>query len=127
MKVIRFNDARRYEPQEQWVRASLCDQKDISIEHFVKPAGHVSPRHSHSNSQVLALLSGKVIVHSDNYDDQEIKQGDVIYIPGDEPHWVANPLDEPAAGLDIFVPGRSFEYWTKQLTRSSRTAPAKTS
>ncbi len=115
MKLIRLDSARRYDPQEGWSRTSLCDQKDISVEHFVKAAGHVSPRHSHSNSQVLALISGKLIVHSDNFDDQDIDAGDVIFIPGNEPHWVANPLDEPAVGLDIFVPGRSFDFWLDQL------------
>ena len=115
MKVIRFNEAQRYEPQPGWARISLCDQAEISIEQFTKPANHVSPRHVHPYVQVIALLAGKLIVHSDHFEDQVVEKGDVIYIPGDEPHWVANPLDEVAVGLDIFVPGRPFDFWLTQL------------
>lgn len=115
MKLIRFDEAQRYEPQPQWTRLSLCDEAGISIEHFTKPAHHVSPRHTHANIQVIALLSGQIIVHSDHFDDQVVNPGDVLTIPSDEPHWVANPLAEPAMGLDIFVPGRPFDFWLGQL------------
>ncbi len=41
-----------------------------------------------------------------------MQQGDCLYIPGHEPHSAINPADEPAAGLDIFVPGRSLDFWS---------------
>ena len=115
MRLIRFHEAQRYEPQPQWARLSLCDEPGISMEHFTKPANHVSPRHHHTNVQVIALLSGQLIVHSDHFEDQWMQAGDVLTIPSDEPHWVANPLAEPAVGLDIFVPGRPFTFWLSQL------------
>ena len=113
MKVIRFDSAESYEPEKDWRRVSLCGQADISIEYFVKPPGHASPRHEHPNSQVLVLLKGKLTITTDN-DEQELCENDAVYIPGGEPHVVANPLPDPSVGIDIFVPGRSFDFWLKR-------------
>ena len=84
---------------------SLCNQGAISIEHFVKPPGHASPRHQHPNAQVLIVLKGKLVITTDD---------DAVFIPGDEPHIVSNPLEETSVGIDIFVPGRSFDFWLKR-------------
>ena len=113
MKVIRFKQAERYEPEKDWTRVCLCGEKKISIEHFVKPPGHASPRHDHANIQVLIVLEGSLIIYTDKGGQQELSEGDTAYIPGGEPHIVANPLDKPSAGIDIFVPGRSFDFWRK--------------
>ena len=43
MKVVRFDKAESYEPEKDWKRVSLCNEADISVEHFVKP---VAVRHS---------------------------------------------------------------------------------
>jgi quercetin dioxygenase-like cupin family protein len=114
MKVIHFNTADNYEPEKDWKRVSLCNQQDISIEHFVKPPGHASPRHNHPNAQVLVVLKGKIVIQTDNGDEQELCEGDTAYIPGGETHVITNPLDETSIGLDIFVPGRSFDFWLKR-------------
>jgi quercetin dioxygenase-like cupin family protein len=96
MKVVRFSSAESYEPEKDWKRVSLCNEKDISIEHFIKPPHHASPLHDHpSGEQVLG-------------------EGDAAYIPGNEPHVVTNLLDVPSIGLDIFIPGRSFDFWLKR-------------
>lgn len=113
MKVIRFNTAENYEPEKNWRRVSLCSRPDISIEHFIKPAGHASPRHEHPNAQVLVVLSGKISVITDT-EEQILNEGDAVYIPGNESHVVKNPLSTPSVGLDIFVPGRSFDFWLKR-------------
>ena len=113
MKVIHFKDAESYEPEKDWKRVSLCSEENISIEHFVKPAGHASPRHDHPNVQVLVVLEGRLIIETDD-GEQELCEGDAAYIPGDESHIVKNPLDRPSVGLDIFIPGRSFDFWLKR-------------
>ena len=110
MDVVRFQDAEKYEPQKDWVRSSLCNKSDISIEHFVKPPKHSSPTHHHPNSQVLYVLRGEIIVKTED-DEQKLKKGDTVYIPGGEFHTVINPLNEVSIGLDIFIPGRSFDFW----------------
>ena len=114
IKVVRFDKAENYEPQKDWKRRSLCSEKDISIEHFIKPAGHSSPDHSHPNSQILHVLSGAITVTTSSAESVELNPGDTIYIPGDLSHVVKNPLDVPSSGLDIFVPGRSFDFWLKR-------------
>ena len=113
MEVIRFSSAETYEPDKDWKRVSLCSQEVISIEHFVKPAGHASPRHDHPNAQVLIVLKGKLRITTDD-DEQELSENDAVFIPGDQPHIVTNPLDVPSVGIDIFVPGRSFDFWLKR-------------
>jgi quercetin dioxygenase-like cupin family protein len=113
MKAIHFNNAESYEPEKGWKRVSLCGEKDISIEHFVKPPGHVSPRHDHPNAQVLVVLKGRLVAVTDTK-EEELSEGDAVYFPGGEPHYVRNPLDQPSIALDIFVPGRSFDFWLKR-------------
>ncbi len=113
MKVIRFSTAQRYEPEKDWKRLSLCAEREISIEHFVKPARHRSPRHEHPSAQVLVVLEGQISVITDT-ETQQLAQGDAVFIPGNEPHVVANDADRPSVGLDIFVPGRSFDFWLKR-------------
>lgn len=114
MKVIHFQGAENYEPEKGWKRVSLCAEDDISIEHIVKPPNHASPRHEHPNAQVLIVLKGKLMIKTDGDEEQELSEGDAAYIPGNEPHVVRNPLSQPSTGLDIFVPGRPFDFWLKR-------------
>jgi quercetin dioxygenase-like cupin family protein len=114
MKIVRFSEAESYEPERDWKRSSLCNESDVSIEHFVKPPGHSSPRHEHPNAQVLVVLSGALIVATDGDGEWELGEGDAAYIPGGEAHVVSNPLGCTSSGLDIFVPGRSFDFWLKR-------------
>lgn len=114
MRVIRFNNAERYEPEKDWKRISLCNEKDISIEHFVKPPNHASPSHEHPSTQVLIVLKGKLSVITEKDGEEVLEEGDAVYIPRNETHIVKNVLDEPSIGIDIFVPGRSFDFWRKR-------------
>lgn len=113
MEVIHFKTAESYEPEKDWKRVSLCKQEGISIEHFVKPPGHASPRYEHSNAQVLIVLKGKLTITTDD-DEQELSENDAVFIPGNESHVVTNPLDQTSVGIDIFIPGRSFDFWLKR-------------
>jgi quercetin dioxygenase-like cupin family protein len=113
MKVIRFDKAETYEPEKDWKRVSLCNETDISVEHFVKPPEHASPRHQHPSAQVLIVLKGKMILTTDD-EAQELNEGDAAYIPPNEPHALKNALTEISIGVDIFVPGRSFDFWLKR-------------
>jgi quercetin dioxygenase-like cupin family protein len=110
MEVIQFQETEKYEPQKDWIRSSLCNKPDISIEHFVKPPKHSSPVHSHANSQILYVLQGEIIIKTDD-DEQKLLSGDTVYIPGGESHTVINPLNIVSIGLDIFIPGRAFYFW----------------
>ena len=116
MKVVHFHSAESYEPEKDWKRVSLCNQEAISIEHFVKPPGHASPAHNHPHVQILVVLKGKLVITAGD-DRQELGENDAVFICGDEPHVVINPLDVPSVGIDIFVPGRSFDFWLKRGTK----------
>ena len=114
MKHIRFSEAETYEPQIGWKRLSLCAEKEISIEHFIKPPGHASPEHSHPNVQVLVVLKGKLQVVGEK-ETVLLGEGDTVYIPGNETHIVVNPSNEESVGIDIFIPGRSFDFWKNKM------------
>lgn len=114
MKVTRFDSAENYEPEKDWKRVSLCNEREISIEHFVKPAGHASPMHGHGNAQVMIVLEGKMSIETEGGEFEVLGEGDAAFIPGDEKHVVKNELDVPSTGIDIFVPGRSFDFWLKR-------------
>ena len=113
MKVVRLDEAESYEPEKDWKRVNLCNETDVSVEYFVKPPGHASPRHAHPITQVLIVLKGRMVITTDD-EEQELNEGDAVYIPGNEQHAVKNPLAEPSIGVDIFVPGRSFDFWLKR-------------
>ncbi len=113
MKVVRFDGAESCEPEKDWKRVSLCCEADISVEHFVKPPGHASPLHDHPSSQVLIVLKGKMVIATEDR-QEDLNEGDAVYIPPNERHALTNPLSEPSIGVDIFVPGRSFDFWLKR-------------
>ena len=114
MRVILFNEAETYEPHKDWKRVSLCSEAEISVEHFVKPAGHASPDPSHPNAQVLIVIEGRLTVSTGSGEEADLQPGDAVFIPGNERHVVTNPLDRPSTAIDIFVPGRSFDFWKKR-------------
>jgi quercetin dioxygenase-like cupin family protein len=118
MHIMRFKTAATCEPEPGWKRVSVCSEAAISMEHFVKPAKHASPRHSHANAQVMVVLKGRLAVAWDG-GEEVLEEGDTAYMPGKEPHAVINPDDTVAVGLDIFLPGRSFDFWLKRKAQST--------
>lgn len=116
MKITHVDDAERYEPEPNWIRLSMCSEPAISIERFTKPAGHASPNHSHPNAQVLIVVEGTLSITTEADGTQVLDVGDTAFIPAGEDHVVTNPLGTPSVGIDIFVPGRSFDFW---LTRGT--------
>lgn len=111
MDVVRFDDAETYEPEAGWRRVALAGSEAFSFEYFDKPPGHTSPTHDHPEEQVCLCLEGELTVHAG---DRTVTLGpeDSVHLAGGEPHRVANETDEPAVGLDVFAPGRSFDFWT---------------
>lgn len=114
MKVVHFTNAERYEPEPGWERVSLCYEPNLAIEYFVKPPGHASRLHEHPQEQVTLVLKGKMIVANAAGEEVLLEEGDAAYFPAHEPHMIKNPLDEPSIGVDIFHPGRSFDFWLKR-------------
>ncbi|UCG30441.1 MAG: cupin domain-containing protein [candidate division WOR-3 bacterium] len=116
MRVIHLKDAEKYEPEKGWLRASVCDEQNISVEYFVKPPRHSSPLHEHPHEQVCVVLKGKMFVRGGGGKESALEPGDAAYFESSEPHSISNALDEESIGIDIFVPGRSFDFWLKRKT-----------
>jgi quercetin dioxygenase-like cupin family protein len=129
MERVDFDDAETYEPDEGWRRVALAGSDDATLEWFEKPPGHSSPMHDHENGQVCLVLDGELTVHTEDESEARpegaprserqsreqsatLGQYDSVWLAPWEPHRVENTGDGVAVGLDIFVPGRSFDFWT---------------
>ena len=111
MKATNFEDAETYEPDEGWQRVSLADSEKFSFEWFEKPPGHSSPMHNHENEQVCIVLEGELTIHTEG-DEVTLTKYDAARLERWEEHRIENMSDELAIGLDVFAPGRSFDFWT---------------
>ena len=111
MEPVRFEDAETYEPEEGWRRVSMAGSDAFSFEWFEKPPGHSSPMHDHENEQVCLCLEGELTVHTEE-ETVTLAENDSVWLDAWEAHRVENNGDERAVGLDVFAPGRSFDFWT---------------
>ncbi|MDB9233311.1 cupin domain-containing protein [Halorubrum ezzemoulense] len=111
MKPVAFDEAETYEPEEGWRRVSMAGSDRFSFEWFEKPPGHSSPMHDHENEQVCLCLEGELTVATED-GEVTLQKNDSVLVAPNEPHRVENTGDELAVGLDVFAPGRSFDFWT---------------
>lgn len=111
MKQVQFDNADTYEPDEGWRRVSLAGSDQFSFEWFEKPSGHSSPMHDHENEQVCLCLSGELSIVTEE-EEVVLNEFDSVLLESEETHRVENTGDERAVGLDVFAPGRSFDFWT---------------
>jgi quercetin dioxygenase-like cupin family protein len=115
VKPVSFDEAASYEPDEGWRRVSLAGSDQFSFEWFEKPPGHSSPLHDHENEQVCVCLQGELTVTVEDGDETAsvtLHRHDSVLLESGEPHRVENTGDDRAVGLDVFAPGRSFDFWT---------------
>jgi len=110
MQSVKFNEAQIYEPDENWERRMLAGSDEISVEWFTKPPGHASPMHDHENEQVCIVLKGELTTYTEDA-EMTLERHDSLWLDSWETHSVENTGDETAIGLDIFAPGRTFDYW----------------
>ncbi|WP_255171729.1 cupin domain-containing protein [Natrononativus amylolyticus] len=111
MKPVRFENTETYEPDDGWKRASLAGSNQFTFEWFEKPPGHSSPMHDHENEQVCVVLEGELTVFTES-DQVTLKKHDSVLLESWESHRVENTGDERAVALDVFAPGRGFDFWT---------------
>ncbi|MFB6254747.1 MAG: cupin domain-containing protein [Halobacteriaceae archaeon] len=112
MEEVPFQDARRYEPEEGWQRVSLAGSDRFTIEWFEKPPGHSSPMHDHENEQLCVVLEGELTIYTED-ESVTLSQFDSVWLDAWESHRVENTGSSTAIGLDIFAPGRDFDFWTE--------------
>jgi quercetin dioxygenase-like cupin family protein len=110
MKRIQIENADSYEPEADWERRALAGSETMSTEWFTKPPGHKSPMHDHENEQVCVVLQGELTTYTED-EEMTLHEFDSVWLEPWETHSVENTGDEMAIGLDIFAPGRSFDYW----------------
>lgn len=115
MEPVEFDTAETYEPDEGWRRVSLAGSDAFSFEWFEKPPNHTSPMHDHENEQVCICLAGELTLYTE---DEQVTLGpyDSVRLDAWEAHRVANESDKRAVGLDVFAPGRGFDFWTDRDT-----------
>ena len=113
MKSATFDEAETYEPDEGWRRVSLAGSDQFSFEWFEKPPGHSSPMYDHENEQVCLVLEGELTVHTEN-DAVTLSRYGSVLLESWESHRVENTGEGLAVGLDVFAPGRSFDFWTER-------------
>ncbi|MFA9518561.1 cupin domain-containing protein [Halopenitus sp. H-Gu1] len=111
MNPIEFDDAETYEPEEGWRRVALAGSDQFSFEWFEKPPGHSSPMHDHENEQVCVCLAGELTVATED-EEVALSTYDSVHLESNETHRVENTGEETAIGIDVFAPGRSFDFWT---------------
>jgi quercetin dioxygenase-like cupin family protein len=113
MEPVKFDDAPTYEPDSGWQRVSLAGSDQFSFEWFEKPPGHSSPLHDHENEQVCIVLDGELTVYTED-DAVTLSRYDSVLFASGESHRVENTGEDRAVGLDVFAPGRSFDFWRKR-------------
>lgn len=113
MKPVLFDEAESYEPEDGWQRVSMAGSDQFSFEWFKKPSGHSSPMHNHENEQVCLCLTGELTVATEE-NEITLKPNDSVLLESGEVHQITNTGDQLAVGLDVFAPGRSFDFWMDQ-------------
>ena len=111
MKIVAFDQAETYEPDPDWRRVALAGSEQFSFEWFEKPPGHSSPMHDHEHAQVCVCIDGELTVCTAS-DEAVLSRFDSVYLEPFEAHRVENTGTDTAIGLDVFAPGRSFDFWT---------------
>ena len=110
MDLVAFEEAESYEPEEEWRHVAMAGSDAFSFKWFEKPPGHSSPMHDHENEQVCVCLGGELAVFTEN-DRVTLRETDSVWLDSREVHRVENTGDERAVGIDVFAPGRSFDFW----------------
>jgi quercetin dioxygenase-like cupin family protein len=110
MQPVPFDEADAYEPEAGWRRVAMAGSDQFSFEWFEKPPGHSSPMHDHENEQVCLVVEGELTVHTED-DEVTLGRFDSVWLDSWEAHRVENTGDDVAVGVDVFAPGRSFDFW----------------
>lgn len=110
MDVVSHSDDTTAEPLPGVRLAQLAAGERMSLQHFAIDPGAEVEVHSHHHEQLGFLVSGSLDFVIDG-EPLRVKPGDSYVIPGDEPHGVVNPGDEPAVGVELFSPPRPKPPW----------------
>jgi quercetin dioxygenase-like cupin family protein len=78
-------------------------QHNHALRHFTIAPGGEIPVHAHQFTQIMYVLSGKLVCRVEAQDgrveEKEVGPGDCVYLYSFEPHGIANRSAEPAVML----------------------------
>lgn len=102
MIIQHYTDVEVMIPEEQGVngvkmRRVIAEKEgaeNFVMRVFEVESGGNTPLHSHAWEHEIFILSGVGIV-VDQSGENEVKTGDVVFVPGGEKHQFKNPGDEP--------------------------------
>jgi quercetin dioxygenase-like cupin family protein len=77
----------------QWLASKTEGAPNFAMRRFTMDPGGKIGLHDHPWEHEIYILKGKGVAFNDR-EKVEIKAGDVLYIPGDEPHGYNNTGDE---------------------------------
>jgi len=77
----------------QWLASRFDGAPNFAMRRFtMEPGGRIG-LHDHPWEHEIYILKGRGVAFNDR-ERVEVKEGDVIFIPGNEPHGYENPWDE---------------------------------
>lgn len=83
----------------------VIQTKNIEIVEYIYKPGAYFPEHSHREEQVTIVDSGKILFYVDGR-EQELKEGDICYIPPFQRHSARVLGEEDVRTINIFHPSR---------------------
>lgn len=119
MYVHKFEENQLEKLEEGWFRTDLGgeelwkDWKAVSVEYYEKKPGLMSSFHTHPNKQVTLLFQGKIRVYTKEQ-KTILQKMDSVFFEVNEPHKMEILGNHKATGINIFVPGRSPDFWDKR-------------
>jgi quercetin dioxygenase-like cupin family protein len=102
MKIQKADDVTAQEMTQDCdgVRMRMLVGRDDGAPHFamrqfeVNPGGH-TPHHNHAWEHECYILAGEGVIVDGKGNENPIRPGDCLFIPGDEMHQFRNTSDQP--------------------------------
>ena len=88
----------------------MVNGENATVAQLPLSRGAVVPRHSHVSEQYSLIFSGNLKFIFDDGREEEVKAGEVLYIPANMPHSAV--AMEDTVDLDFFAPRR--EDWIRK-------------
>lgn len=72
------------------------------------------PEHTHENIETYTILKGKGVMTVDG-EQQEVKEGDYVFIPSGASHGLENTGDEELHMMFVYSPNTIVEHWAQEI------------
>ena len=117
---MQLDDATRtYFPTGRNTRVLIGSHSPVQAENFVMgyveldPGGSV-PVHEHIQEEVYYIVEGQGSIQVGN-ETKEVRSGDAIYIPTNEPHCLTNNSEGSMTMIFVYSPGGTVKHWEEEM------------